>query len=388
MLNHAYSANIVIRKNFQKKDGTHPLVLRVIINRKVIDMSLDLSVFVQEYDQETQLVKLSDKKKADDTNLLLQHYKAKASKIFTDHRLLENPLNVEIFKDEFLNESAKYDFIDFYEKAIKDETDKEHSTITGYKQTLFWLKEYFKNGLRFSEMTVENISKFHKYQKSKKLAPNTIHKHKKNILKFINLAIDNKKIRIESPYKTLKITKVDTNKTALTKEQLLKLIELHESKNCPAHLQNVLSMFIFSSICGGIRFSDLQNFTQENIVGDTLVFMPIKNKRFNKIVKVPIPDYALDFLQNNKGKVFDTISNTNANLYLKLIQHMAKIPILLTTHVARHTFATLFLEADGEVYTLMEIMGISKFETVKVYIHIAGSRKKDLMTKYSKFISN
>lgn len=389
MLNHAYSANIVLRKNFQKNDGTNPLVLRVIVNRKVIDMSLDISVFPNEYDQETQLVKLKEKKKTNDTNLLLQHYKAKASDIFTNHKLMDVPLTTDMFKYEFENEIAKYDFIEFMDKAIVEEKngDKEAGTISGYKQTLFWLKLYFKDGFKFSEITPENMEKFHRFQRGKKLKPNTIHKHKKNILKFINVAI-RKGIRIESPYETLKISKVPTNKDSLTKEHLIKLIEIYNTKECPTHLQNVLAMFIFSAVCGGIRFSDLQAFTQENIIENTLVFIPQKLKRFNRVVKVPIPEYALDFIQNNKGKMFDKISNANANLYLKIIQHIAKIPVLLTTHVARHTFATLFLEADGEVYTLMDIMGISKFETIKVYIHIASSRKKDLMNKYNKFISN
>lgn len=388
MLNHAYSANIVLRKNFQKKDGTNPLVLRVIINRKVIDFSLDISVLPDQYDIKKQTVKYPElKKKTDDTNLLLQHYKAKASNIFTNHKLMDVPLTTEMFKYEFENETAKYDFIEFYDKEIKHEVDKEKSTITGYKQTLFWLQLYFKNGLKFSELTVDNLSKFHKFQRQKKLKQNTIHKHKKNILKFINIAID-KGIRIKSPYDTLKITKVPTDKDALTREHVSKLIELHNQRVLPAHLQNVLSMFIFSCVCGGIRFSDLQSFTQDSIIENTLVFVPEKLRRFNRVVKVPIPDYAREFIQNNKGKIFDKVCNHTANKYLKLIQHMAKVPILLTTHVARHTFATLFLEAEGEVYTLMEIMGISKFDTIKVYIHIAGTRKKDLMNKYNKFISS
>lgn len=387
MLNHAYSANIIIRKNFTKKDGTNPLVLRIIVNRKVADISLDISVKLDQFDEDKQCVKIPDKKKqSDDMNLLLQHYKAKASNIFTNYKLMDAPLTTSMFKDEFENETARYDFIEFIEKEIKEEkTDKEKGTINSYNQTVFWLKLHFRNGLKFSEISFDTLDKFHKFQRNKKLAPNTIHKHKKNILKFINIAIKNG-IRIKSPYVDLKITKVPTNKDSLTKEQLVKLIELFDKRDCPAHLQNVLGMFIFSCVCGGIRFSDLQVFTQENIIENTLVFIPKKLKRFNRVVKVPIPDYARDFVNNNKGKMFEKISNANANLYLKIIQHLAGIQLLLTTHVSRHTFATLFLEAGGEAFTLMEVMGISKYETIKVYIHIANSRKKQLMNSYSDFI--
>lgn len=387
MLHHSYSANIVLRKNFKKKDGTHPLVLRLIINRKVLDISLDISVFPDQYDPEKQAVKFTDsKKKTDDTNILLQKYKAKASDIFTHYRILDYSLTTAIFKDEYENATSRHDFLEFMEKEIEQEkSDKEHATITGYKQTVFWLKLYFRNGLKFSEITVDAMDKFHKFQRKKKLKPNTIHKHKKNILKFINIAIT-KGIRIKSPYETLKITKVPTVKEALTKDQLIKLIELYNTKALPVNLQNILGMFIFSSVCGGMRFSDLQKIEEENIVENTLVFIPEKTKRFSRVVKIPIPDYAQDFIQNSKGKMFDSVSNAYANLMLKTIQHIAKVPVSLTTHLSRHTFATLFLEAGGEAYTLMDIMGISKFDTIKVYIHIVNSRKKQLMTNYADFL--
>ena len=387
MINHAYSANVILRSSFTKKDGTNPLVLRIIINRNVYDVSIGISVKPEHFDKKKQEINIPKKsKESHDQNLIIMHLLSRASDIFTEHRLMDIYLTVDVFRDCFENRTSRYDFIDFMKKEIiAEKLIREPSTINSYNQTAAWLKEYFKEGLSFADITPDNMDKFSKYLIRKKLAGNTNHKHKKNILKFINIAI-RRGIRIKSPYTELKINKVPTNKDALTKEHLLELIKLYDEHALPMNLQNVLAMFLFSSICGGIRFSDLQKFSQENIIEDTLIFIPQKIKRFNRVVKVPIPEYAREFLNKARGCLFSKISNAKANEYLKTIQHQAEIPITLTTHVARHTFATLFLESDGEVHTLMEIMGIQKYETIKVYVHIANSRKKQSMAKYADFL--
>lgn len=388
MQHHSYSASVVLRTNFTKKDGTNPLLLRIIINRKTVDFSLNLSVLPEHFNRQLQTVKIPNKKEeSEGVNILLQHYRAKASTIFVNHKLMDLPLTIKQFKYEFENEMARYSFIDFMIKEIEHEAIiMKATTIKAYKQTIYWLNLFFKNGLMFSELTVENMDAFHRFQVKNKLKPNTIHKHKKNILKFINIAIA-KGYKLQSPYKILKINKVESPKDSLTKKQVVSLMELYDGGKLPAHLQNVLGMFLFSCTCGGLRFSDLIKLHEDSIIENTLVYIPQKLERFNRVVKIPIPEYARNYFQNERGKLFHPISNVNANAYLKIIQRLANIKLNLTTHMARHTFATLFLEADGEPYTLMDIMGISKYDTIKVYVHIAQNRKKELMKRYANFIS-
>jgi integrase len=58
----------------------------------------------------------------------------------------------------------------------------------------------------------------------------------------------------------------------------------------------------------------------------------------------------------------------------------------LTFHIARHTFATIYLELGGTTEVLMKQMGISKYETIRVYVHVAEKRQKEQMHNMNKLI--
>lgn len=55
---------------------------------------------------------------------------------------------------------------------------------------------------------------------------------------------------------------------------------------------------------------------------------------------------------------------------MKNIAKVVGITKLLTYHVSRHTFATLFLSRGGRVEVLQKILGHSKIEDTMIYVHI------------------
>ncbi len=57
---------------------------------------------------------------------------------------------------------------------------------------------------------------------------------------------------------------------------------------------------------------------------------------------------------------------------MKLIAHDAKILKNLSAHTARHTFGThMAVLSNGNINIVMDLMGISKYETAKVYMKLA-----------------
>lgn len=66
---------------------------------------------------------------------------------------------------------------------------------------------------------------------------------------------------------------------------------------------------------------------------------------------------------------------------------MAEVDFKMTTHTARHTFGTIFIELGGDVVTLKEHMGHSKLETTMKYVHISERRKKEKINVFDKLFT-
>mgnify|MGYP002944788889 FL=1 len=68
-----------------------------------------------------------------------------------------------------------------------------------------------------------------------------------------------------------------------------------------------------------------------------------------------------------KGVVLPVMSNQKVNAYLKEIADLAKIPKYLTSHIARHTFATMPLNNHVPLETISKMLGHSDIKTTQIY---------------------
>jgi site-specific recombinase XerD len=136
--------------------------------------------------------------------------------------------------------------------------------------------------------------------------------------------------------------------------------------------KNVLSRFLFSCFTG-LRISDIQKITRENIIGDVLVFSAEKT---NKLQRIQLNKTALSFL-NKKSLFSGTYTPEYINRELKEIAKIVGIRKKVTFHVARHTFATNFLIYGGRVEVLQKLLGHSKITETMIYVHIVESISDD-----------
>lgn len=85
-----------------------------------------------------------------------------------------------------------------------------------------------------------------------------------------------------------------------------------------------------------------------------------------KQVKVPLIDEHFRLIHNKKGKLFNTVTEQVTNRTLKEIAEVCEIRKNLSTHVARHTFATESLRKAIGVEVVKELMGHEKIETTLI----------------------
>ena len=128
------------------------------------------------------------------------------------------------------------------------------------------------------------------------------------------------------------------------------------------------------------------------IINNILIFEPQKTKNTTgKTIKVPLTDFARKLIQDAgrfrvSGNIFDTYSDQKTNVYLKDIAILCGIKKNITFHIARHTFATLFLEETDDLATLQQLLGHSSIMQTMVYAHVSEMKKKIQIKKFEKVL--
>jgi len=369
----AYSCKIY-QYNRIRKDGTAPVYLRVLLHRtQKLDIKLpDIRLSSAQLRGETAVH--PDPKLTRDYNLLLQRAKSKANDIFISYRLAERQLTPELFMREWDNPDVRNDFIHF----IRQETHAlegihQPQTLTTYRTTAKHLAA-FRSHINFLDLTADFPEQFDRYLQRKKMSKNSRNKQHKNVKKFIHLAI-RKGVKITNPYIHFKLERAATERTFLTRNEVENLYSLYRKQELPDWLHEDLRKFLFACFTGP-RFSDINQFTTDNLLGDTLIYVAQKTLRFHKTIRVPLSNTAKLFLQEQDGHLFKQTEMQTYNRNLKDIADYAGIKKTITSHVARHTFATLFLESGGRVETLKELLGHRKIETTMIYVHLTDKRKE------------
>ena len=89
-------------------------------------------------------------------------------------------------------------------------------------------------------------------------------------------------------------------------------------------------------------------------------------------------------------KVLPVLTNQKMNAYLKEIAHLSGIKKNLTTHLARHTFATTVTLTNGvSIESVSKMLGHKNLRTTQHYAKILNRRvSEDMQMLRKKFESN
>jgi site-specific recombinase XerD len=87
----------------------------------------------------------------------------------------------------------------------------------------------------------------------------------------------------------------------------------------------------------------------------------------------------------HKGKVDPSETNDKMRLTVRSVQRMVKkyaakmkIPVVVTPHVLRHSFATDLLIAGADIRSVQEMLGHKNIATTQIYTHVTNKHLKDV----------
>jgi site-specific recombinase XerD len=145
-------------------------------------------------------------------------------------------------------------------------------------------------------------------------------------------------------------------------------------------LDQVRSIFLFCCYTG-LAFADVKKLKRSEIGigidGDQWIFT--KRQKTETATRIPLLPSALQILDKfkdhpsclNSGRALPVLSNQKYNGYLKEIADVCGISKRLTTHTARHTFATTVTLGNGvPIESVSKMLGHTNLKTTQHYAKV------------------
>lgn len=144
----------------------------------------------------------------------------------------------------------------------------------------------------------------------------------------------------------------------------------------------VLKRAFFFAVLTGIRLCDIHELTWGEIVETASGKRVDFTQRKTHIVDyLPISEQAFSLCgepQEPERHVFEGLTGSSwISRPLKKWMKAAGITKHITFHCSRHTFATLQLENDTNIYTVMSMLGHTNVKTTQIYAHIVDKSKRN-----------
>ncbi|MBI2271449.1 MAG: site-specific integrase, partial [Bacteroidetes bacterium] len=246
--------------------------------------------------------------------------------------------------------------------------------------------DFMKEVYKVSDMPLEKV-KFafateleHFLTVNKGIQPNTAMKYIKNIKKIMNMAVNLEWIPT-NPLNGFKCTYVNPDREILTP---IELDLMYQKEFISKRLEDVRDVYVFCCYTG-YAYAEVEKLKIDDVcigIDGERWIRTNRNKTDGKenIMLLPI---ALQIIEKHKqhplckakNKLLPVITNQKFNEYLAEIATLYGIKKHLTSHTARHTFATSVTLTNGvPIETVSEMLGHKDIRTTQIYAKIVQQK--------------
>lgn len=281
-------------------------------------------------------------------------------------------------------------FADYIEKlrsprVVNGEQVKKYAEtyIAKWSGHLNAVKEYAGNFLPFEDINVAWLEGYENNKGKTQERNTTLHLTMKRVMEVVRKAIKAGLIdpAAVSDYKIPPY--VGPEREYLTLDELDKLgKEIYSGKLDSRPDFKALCCYFLLECCCGLRFSDWRRFKIEKLIDGEAI--KVRAKKNGQPVYVPISNSPRllkisRYITKHKIKYDETLQH--ANRLLKLIPSIVPIKVHFSTHIGRHTCATMLLELGYSKEAIAEQLGVS-IRTVDIY---AKTTRRKLRNEYDRF---
>lgn len=269
---------------------------------------------------------------------------------------------LDMYWNKTAETSADDSFLQYMTKRI-GERPVSDSTKERQRCVLRALHEFGKIRT-YEDITLQNIRLFDEYVKTKCTKRSSIYNYHKILKTFVRDAFFAELINF-NPYENFKLDKGEfTDRKFLGPEELAKL-ETKEIEN--ESLSRVRDAFLFCCYTG-LAYSDLALFDFEKaVLSNGKYRIRDYRKKTGSGFNITLMGKPMHILEKYNMHL-PVISNQKYNSYLKVLGAYCDIKTKLTSHVARHTFATTVALCNGiSIEVISKILGHTNIKTTQIY---------------------
>jgi site-specific recombinase XerD len=386
------------------EDGRAPIYVKLTYNRTYAEMAINRAIKPSLWDNNKCIVK-GNSKEAKQLNSLFETIEFQLQEYLRILREDNKVISAKSIKKAFLGIdddkmtilSIFRDHNDNINKLINIDyspaTCQKYETCSNYVQEYIKLR-YKKEDLELAELNHQFVTYFESFLKSEKgIGHNTAIKYLTNLKKIIRIALSNNWMK-SNPFANYKFQLKKVDRGFLNEDELEAIKNLKLSFG---RLATVRDCFLVSCFTG-LAYSDLKGLSKTNVIKGTdgKTWIDVNRRKTDVRSKIPV----LPVVQNIFNKYADhpkcilhnvllpVLTNQKMNAYLKEIADLAGISKNLTTHLARHTFATtVTLNNDVPIESVSKMLGHSSINMTKTYARLldkkVGNDMEKLHAKYA-----
>lgn len=319
-------------------------------------------------------------------------YEAKRQ-LLEENKVITAELLKNILKGKTDRAKMLMEVFHYHNEQVKSLVGKEYApaTLTRFQTTLkhtrsFMLWKYGITDTEIRNIDFEFITEFEFWFKSvRKCGHNTTIKYLENFRKVINRCIRNGWLP-KDPFVGFKMTKREVEKQYLSEDELQRI----RDKRFPTErLSQVRDIFLFCCFTG-LAYADVKKLHRSEICigidGEKWIFT--NRRKTDTVSRIPLLPFALETIDHyaenpvcaGKGRVLPVPSNQKMNAYLKEIADVCGIIKPLTSHIARHTFATTITLSNGvPIESVSKMLGHTNLRTTQHYAKILDRKVSEDM---------
>lgn len=270
----------------------------------------------------------------------------------------------------------------FVQRINELQFNHQFATARHYQSTMHSLQTFWGMGeLTFSQLNHQLVQSYNEWLRAHDLQMNTISFYNR-ILRALCSTASHQGIHVCEEIFDGIYTRIPT-----TRKRAVELNTIHQLMKCDLSdnktLQLVRDLFLFSFMAQGMAFIDLVYLRHQDVHGEYLTYCRRKTGRQVFVYLEPI---MLEIINRHTilstQYLFPILNGSNAsqtykqyqkkltwyNLQLKVLSKRAKLNIMLSSYVARHSWATSALRCNTPIGIISEAMGHATERTTRIYL--------------------
>lgn len=356
-----------IPRSYKNKEGLSLLYLHITGDLQRKRIPLDIYLSAKDFCKKTQRLKANNHH-AKDINLIIDNLQSKLTAIKTTYRLANKKLTVDLLTEEFVNGIPRVNFFAFADWFL--EKQKGQIAKGTYRKQKFTLEKFkrFRSTIYFTEIDHKLLLNLRQWMKRQGNQNTTIEGNIATFKKFLNAA-KQQGILLPISIDEIKVGNTTGNRTDLKASEVNRLLEYYKSSFINDQNQLVLGYFLFSCFTG-LRVSEIMSIHRNQFEENYFEYFEKKKNRMQRrninASTRTLLSYCEKLFLVKKDPIY-------MNRQIKTIAKTCGITKKISFHVGRHTFATNFLRAGGDVISLQNLLGHSSVKQTMIYVHIVES---------------